>query len=147
MSKSEKNAFFSKPFNGPILIFWNLILYTFLCTKIKKFTMDNIFSHDACSKPMSWYFYANYMYFYAFYELIFLCRKYICANIRFLHVCYRAVLDKMPGDMFLSIHLPTIILKIISMNTILPLSTCFSSPSLPTLGGTCPPSAMLHFSG
>ena len=36
MSKSEKNAFLSKPFNGPILIFWNLILYTFLCTKIKK---------------------------------------------------------------------------------------------------------------
>ena len=27
-------------------------------------------------------------------------RKYIYANIRFLHVCYRAVLDKMPKDMF-----------------------------------------------
>ena len=36
MSNSEKNAFFSKSFHGPILIFWNLILYTFLCTKIKK---------------------------------------------------------------------------------------------------------------
>ena len=52
MSKSEKNAFFSKPFNGPILIFWNLILYTFLCTKIKKITIVNFFSLDACSRPM-----------------------------------------------------------------------------------------------
>ena len=52
MSKNEKNAFFSKPFNGPILIFWNLILYTFLCTKIKKFTIVNFFSLDACSRPM-----------------------------------------------------------------------------------------------
>ena len=52
MSKSEKNAFFSKPFNGPILIFWNLILYTFLCTKIKKFTIVHFFSLDACSRPM-----------------------------------------------------------------------------------------------
>ena len=43
MSKSEKNALFSKPFNGPILIFWNLILYTFLCAKIKKFTMEHFF--------------------------------------------------------------------------------------------------------
>ena len=52
MSKSEKNAFFSKPFNGRILIFWNLILYTFLCTKIKKITMDNFFPLDACLSPM-----------------------------------------------------------------------------------------------
>ena len=52
MSKSEENAFFSKPFNGRILIFWNLILYTFLCTKIKKFTIGNFFSLDACSSPM-----------------------------------------------------------------------------------------------
>ena len=29
------NAFFSKPFHGPILIFWNLILYTFLCARSK----------------------------------------------------------------------------------------------------------------
>ena len=52
MSKSEKNAFFSKPFNGPLLIFWNLILHTFLCTKIKKFTMEHFFSLDACLSPM-----------------------------------------------------------------------------------------------
>ena len=51
MSKSEKNAFFSKPFNGLILIFWNLILYTFLCTEIKKFTIVHFFSPDACSRP------------------------------------------------------------------------------------------------
>ena len=53
--KEEKQswyAFFSKPFNGPILIFWNLILYTFLCTKIKKFTMGNFFSLDAWLSPM-----------------------------------------------------------------------------------------------
>ena len=43
MSKSEKNAFFSKPFDGLILIFWNLILYTSLCTKIKRFTIVNFF--------------------------------------------------------------------------------------------------------
>ena len=52
MSKSEEIAFFSKPFNGPILIFWNLILYTFLCTKIKKITMGNFYSLDACLSPM-----------------------------------------------------------------------------------------------
>ena len=43
MRKSEKNAFFSKPFNGRILISSNLILYTFLCMKIKKFTIGNFF--------------------------------------------------------------------------------------------------------
>ena len=48
----RKMPFFSKPFNGPILIFWNLILYTFLCTKIKKITMGNFFSLDACLSPM-----------------------------------------------------------------------------------------------
>ena len=52
MSNSEKNAFFSKPFNGPILIFWNLILCTFLCTKIKKITMEHFFSLDACLHSM-----------------------------------------------------------------------------------------------
>ena len=52
MSKSEKNAFFSKPSQPPILISWNLILNTFLCTKIKKITIDNIFSLDACLGPM-----------------------------------------------------------------------------------------------
>ena len=52
MRKSEKNAFFSKPLQPPILISWNPVLYTFLCTKIKKFTMDNFFSLDACSRPM-----------------------------------------------------------------------------------------------
>ena len=52
MSKSEKNAFFSKPFKLRILISWNPILHTFLRTKIKKITMDNIFSLDACSGPM-----------------------------------------------------------------------------------------------
>ena len=45
-------AFSSKPFHGPILISWNLILYTFLCTKIKKITIVNIFFLDACSGPM-----------------------------------------------------------------------------------------------
>ena len=43
MRKSEKNAFFSKPSHGQILICWNLILFTFLRTKIEKFTMDNFF--------------------------------------------------------------------------------------------------------
>ena len=52
MRKSEKNAFFSKPSHGPILISWNLILYTFLWTKIKKITIGNIFSLDACLSPM-----------------------------------------------------------------------------------------------
>ena len=41
--KIEKNAFFSKPSHGQILISWNPILYTFLCTKIKKFTLGNFF--------------------------------------------------------------------------------------------------------
>ena len=36
----------------PILISWNLILYTFLCTKIKKITIGNFFSLDACSSHM-----------------------------------------------------------------------------------------------
>ena len=52
MRKSEKNSIFSKPYNGRILISWNPILYTFLCTKIKRYTMNNIFSFDACSGPM-----------------------------------------------------------------------------------------------
>ena len=43
MSKSEKNVSFSKPFNGRVLIFWNLILSTFLCTKIKKITTGIFF--------------------------------------------------------------------------------------------------------
>ena len=34
-----------------ILISWNLILYTFFCTKIKKFTIVHFFSLDACSRP------------------------------------------------------------------------------------------------
>ena len=34
------------------MIDWNLILYTYLCTKTKKFTIDNIFSRDACSESM-----------------------------------------------------------------------------------------------
>ena len=46
--KTQKRIF-SKPFHGRILISWNLILF---CTKIKKFTMDNFFSLDACSGPM-----------------------------------------------------------------------------------------------
>ena len=33
----------SKPSNGRILISWNPIRYPFLCMKIKKFTIDNIF--------------------------------------------------------------------------------------------------------
>ena len=33
-----------------ILISWNLILYTFLCTKIKKIALGNFFSLDACSE-------------------------------------------------------------------------------------------------
>ena len=52
MRINEKNAFFSKPSHGRILISWNPILYTFLCTKIKKITIDNFFSLDACSGPM-----------------------------------------------------------------------------------------------
>ena len=48
----KQNANFSKPFNGRILISWNLILYIFLCTKIKKITMGNFFSLDAGSSPM-----------------------------------------------------------------------------------------------
>ena len=48
MGKNQ-NANFSKPFDGRTLISWNLILYTFLDTKIKKITMDKIFSLDACS--------------------------------------------------------------------------------------------------
>ena len=43
MRKSEKNSIFSKPSKLPILISWNLILYTFLCTKIKQFTMAIFF--------------------------------------------------------------------------------------------------------
>ena len=31
---------------------WNLIVDTFFCTKIKKFTIVNFFSLDACSGPM-----------------------------------------------------------------------------------------------
>ena len=41
-----------KPFHGRILISWNLILDTFFCTKIKKFTIAHFFSLDACSGPM-----------------------------------------------------------------------------------------------
>ena len=51
MGKNQ-NANFSKPFHGRILISWNPILDTFFCTKIKKFTMDNFFPLDACSRPM-----------------------------------------------------------------------------------------------
>ena len=29
-----------------------LVLYTFLCTKIKKFIIGNFFSLDGCSRPM-----------------------------------------------------------------------------------------------
>ena len=47
----NKNANFSKPFNGRILISWNLIVDTFFCTKIKKFTIGNFFSLDAGSRP------------------------------------------------------------------------------------------------
>ena len=54
--KSDLGVFwakiFSKPFYGRILISWNLILDTFFCTKIKKFTIVNFFSLDACSGPM-----------------------------------------------------------------------------------------------
>ena len=35
--KTQKRIF-SKPLNGRILISWNLILDTFFCTKIKKFS-------------------------------------------------------------------------------------------------------------
>ena len=42
MGKNQ-NVNFSKPFHGRILISWNPILGTFLCTKIEKFTMDNFF--------------------------------------------------------------------------------------------------------
>ena len=59
--------------------------------------------------------------FHAYYELIFLGKKYIFAYKRFLHVCYRAVLDKMPKDLFLSIHLPMINIEKININKILPL--------------------------
>ena len=52
MRKSEKKGLNSKSPYGRILISWNLILYTFLCTKIKKFTMGNFFSVDAFSSPM-----------------------------------------------------------------------------------------------
>ena len=34
------------------MISWNLIVDTFFCTKIKKFTMDNFFSLDTYSDPM-----------------------------------------------------------------------------------------------
>ena len=51
MGKNQ-NANFSKPFHGRIFISWNLILETFFCKKIKKFSMDNFFSLDACSRPM-----------------------------------------------------------------------------------------------
>ena len=36
MRQSEKHLIFPKPSKLLILIFWNLILFTFLCTKIKK---------------------------------------------------------------------------------------------------------------
>ena len=55
MRKSEKNAFFSKSWNGRILISWNLIVDTFFCTKIKKFTIVDFFSLDTYSDPM-WQF-------------------------------------------------------------------------------------------
>ena len=31
--------------------FWNPFIYVFICTKIKKITIDNFFSLDACSDP------------------------------------------------------------------------------------------------
>ena len=43
MRKNEKKSIFSKPSQLPILISRNLILYTFLCTKIKKFTIVPFF--------------------------------------------------------------------------------------------------------
>ena len=51
-SDKHKKRIFSKPFHGRILISWNLIVDTFFCTKIKKFTIVNFFSLDACSGPM-----------------------------------------------------------------------------------------------
>ena len=48
----NKNANFSKPFNGRIFIFWNPFIYIFICPKIKKFTIGNFLSLDACSGPM-----------------------------------------------------------------------------------------------
>ena len=48
----NKKCFFSKPFHGRILISWNLIVDTFFCTKIKKFTIVDFFSLDAGSRPM-----------------------------------------------------------------------------------------------
>ena len=50
MGKNQ-NANFPKPFNGRILISWNRIVDTFFCTKIKKFTIGNFFSFDACLSP------------------------------------------------------------------------------------------------
>ena len=51
MRKSEKNAFFSKTSKLPILIAWNLILNTFLCTKIKNIvhflSLDDV--QDPCA--------------------------------------------------------------------------------------------------
>ena len=81
MSKSEKNAFFSKPFNGPILIFWNLILYTFLCTKIKKISIGNFFSLDACLNPM-WPHLWN-----LFKRIRIVMGKFRCTKIRTLSSC------------------------------------------------------------
>ena len=73
MGKNQ-NAIFSKPFHGRILISWNLILYTFLCTKIKKFTIANFFfswcmfkSHVCCNSACCHKFYdCLYVYFYVY---------------------------------------------------------------------------------
>ena len=60
--KVRKRALTQNPPHGWILISWNPILYSFLCTKTKRFTMDNFFSLDACSSS-TWCSIQNSEYF------------------------------------------------------------------------------------
>ena len=52
-----KKLDFLKTLSTPDFGSWNLILYTFLCTKIKRITIDNIFLlmlvHDPCERSIS----------------------------------------------------------------------------------------------
>ena len=48
----HKKRIFLKPFHGRIFIFWNPFIYIFICPKIKKITIGNFLSLDACSGPM-----------------------------------------------------------------------------------------------
>ena len=52
LCKNTKKGIFSKPFHGRIFIVWNPFIYIFICPKIKKITIGNFLSLDACYRPM-----------------------------------------------------------------------------------------------